>query len=762
MWEYALQATGLNLKLEGDTDISSLFIPLDDFTLQCHSAVECGQLDSYWRGELTTPTHFGLLLLHWTLSKFSSRMIFPSLDGDSYVADTMLEAVLGNTTGNNEWKLAAKMTNSRVASVSVVDNHGNAKTAPSGVVATYSTCSGTLIYVIQQPMSPSNFPNMNATRVPGLQKFCWRSLWSAGFQVPYQVTVNNDTETFFRFYSLRYLSLISYFTGKYPELHLNLDLAQPTTNVTLLIPADSFLAEILAIFEEIPSEEYRRAHTVMAHFFIDGGRCLGSSSEGRWIPTLAASHLGQNLSLLVTPGSKPDEIQFRTSLQPDKPVPAKFLASGCYSTIYALDGVLPLWTRWQDIPPSEPNHFPRVEQDLLFGVNPTCRTGDALIGRYSGLDQFVEGPAPSKSTGLSAGAIVGIVMGSLAAALALAYGLLLVGRHANAQQLFHKVWFRPRGYGEQGAERPANTSSKGDTSRQACNSLQASPRRVFSYRDFENGIMQPSDFSFDLAPGTHERVRLGSGRYGQVFAGRLLNGEPVAIKCVRGPSPGAPLQLVSEGCLAEEARILKHCRSVYVVSFVGMAVDHTAGELYLLTQRMVGGDLHGAIRKRRVAWKDGGWRIALDIARGLVYLASKRIVHNDLKSSNVLLDGEGRAKISDVGLAKMLPGSKSYPGVITAGGGSFHWCAPETILGLPCTPQADIFSLGVVMWELATGESPIRGGMRLLRSPDECPPNIAHLVESCWERKPDDRPTATQVVESLLKEHGSDQYDLGA
>lgn len=230
-------------------------------------------------------------------------------------------------------------------------------------------------------------------------------------------------------------------------------------------------------------------------------------------------------------------------MQPDKPVPAKFLASGCYSTIYALDGVLPLWTRWQDIPPSEPNHFPRVEQDLLFGVNPSCRTGDALIGvrkvlhgdlhfvnglkgpvslpkyvflaqilphqilpknapsvprllsqRYSGLDQFVEGPAPSKSTGLSAGAIVGIVIGSLAAALALAYGLLLVGRHANAQQvsdkrtrkalgctlgqrripilkegflpltssqLFHKVWFRPRGYGEQGAERPANTSSKG-------------------------------------------------------------------------------------------------------------------------------------------------------------------------------------------------------------------------------------------------------------------------------------------------------------
>lgn len=129
-----------------------------------------------------------------------------------------------------------------------------------------------------------------------------------------------------------------------------------------------------------------------------------------------------------------------------------------------------------------------MDQDLLFGVNPSCRTGDALIGvrkalhgdlhfvnglkgpvslpkyvffaqilpyqtlpnnatslprllsqRYSGLDHFDEGSAPSKSTGLSAGAIVGIIMGSLAAALALAYGLLLVGRHANAQQVSDKL-----------------------------------------------------------------------------------------------------------------------------------------------------------------------------------------------------------------------------------------------------------------------------------------------------------------------------------
>lgn len=50
-----------------------------------------------------------------------------------------------------------------------------------------------------------------------------------------------------------------------------------------------------------------------------------------------------------------------------------------------------------------------------------------------------------------------------------------------------------------------------------------------------------------------------------------------------------------------------------------------------------------------------------------------------------------------------------------AGGGTVNWCAPETILGQPCTVQSDMFSYGVVLWELATGEAPVRGSMRPVR-----------------------------------------------
>lgn len=77
------------------------------------------------------------------------------------------------------------------------------------------------------------------------------------------------------------------------------------------------------------------------------------------------------------------------SLQPDKVVLGKFLTTSCYGTIYALDDLLPMWDRWQDIPPAEPARYPQVKQDLLFSVNPTCGAGDAIVGvRGMGVDSF--------------------------------------------------------------------------------------------------------------------------------------------------------------------------------------------------------------------------------------------------------------------------------------------------------------------------------------------------------------------------------------
>lgn len=129
-----------------------------------------------------------------------------------------------------------------------------------------------------------------------------------------------------------------------------------------------------------------------------------------------------------------------------------------------------------------------------------------------------------------------------------------------------------------------------------------------------------------------------------------------------------------------------------------------------------------------------GLQVAKDIATGLHYLHEKRVIHLDLKSSNILLrwNGHGefdkddpsngvdqselpqspfRAKVSDVGLARILPDTKEYI-LSLDGGGTWNWCAPEVILGQKCTSATDMWSFGVILWELATCEIPVRSRMR--------------------------------------------------
>lgn len=73
-------------------------------------------MDTYWRGQLTSATYFGLLLLHWTVGDFAAEKKVVVPYNGSYVADTLLAAVLGNSSTNNNWKLAARMVDNKVVS----------------------------------------------------------------------------------------------------------------------------------------------------------------------------------------------------------------------------------------------------------------------------------------------------------------------------------------------------------------------------------------------------------------------------------------------------------------------------------------------------------------------------------------------------------------------------------------------------------------------------------------------------------------------
>lgn len=165
---------------------------------------------------------------------------------------------------------------------------------------------------------------------------------------------------------------------------------------------------------------------------------------------------------------------------------------------------------------------------------------------------------------------------------------------------------------------------------------------------------------------------------------------------------------------------------------------------------MEAGDLYKALKwrdeagRRVFGWYARGKRAACDIARGLHYLHSHKTVHLDVKSSNVLLARDGACKLADVGLARSLL-TKNY---LTHAGtlGTFAWSAPEVLTGQQCTVSADIYSFGIVLWEITTGEVPTRGAMRNPKVPEECPQAVVDLMDRCLETVPSQRPTAKEIV----------------
>lgn len=140
--------------------------------------------------------------------------------------------------------------------------------------------------------------------------------------------------------------------------------------------------------------------------------------------------------------------------------------------------------------------------------------------------------------------------------------------------------------------------------------------------------------------------------------------------------------------------------------------------------------------------------MALDVAQGLHFLHCRRVLHLDLKSANMLLDRSLRAKIGDVGLSQVLQRTYIQSQHVA---GTFAWAAPEVLLGERVGPPADVFSLGVLLHEICTGEEPKRGAMRPLAVPQDCPQGVADLIRDCTQVQAAARPTSEQVIERLRR-----------
>ncbi|OQR94815.1 serine/threonine protein kinase [Thraustotheca clavata] len=248
---------------------------------------------------------------------------------------------------------------------------------------------------------------------------------------------------------------------------------------------------------------------------------------------------------------------------------------------------------------------------------------------------------------------------------------------------------------------------------------------------------------------------IGTGRSGQTFSG-IWRGTFIAAKVINVSHHN---QSLSEEILSEfyrEVAVVSRLRHPNIVLFLGVAISPP--KYCLVFEYMENGALTDLIRQRKSSPIDF-FRIAREIAMGMNYLHLCSIMHRDLKSGNVLLDAHGTVKISDFGLSCVLEIGHSSD--LTAETGTYRWMAPEVIGHEPYSTKADVYSYGVILWEMIAkdqpfkGMSPIQAAFAVARQqmrpafPAETPDGLRALVEQCWHQDPAQRPTFAHVLDTL-------------
>ncbi|HAT11673.1 MAG TPA: hypothetical protein DCS97_14020, partial [Planctomycetes bacterium] len=249
----------------------------------------------------------------------------------------------------------------------------------------------------------------------------------------------------------------------------------------------------------------------------------------------------------------------------------------------------------------------------------------------------------------------------------------------------------------------------------------------------------------DVLAGVRLGRVLGVGGMGRVYHGRhpILDID-VAIKVLH-PERGDEDRFLTEARLA--ARV-QHDR---VVRILHAGIEE--GCRFLILEYVDGRTLKQVVEERgRLPWREA-LHLALQAAEGLAAAHRLGIVHRDIKPSNFLLDGQGRVKLADLGVARSMLGSSD----ITAAGdvvGTVAYMAPEQVEDAPAvTPAADVYALGATLGYLLSGLTPQRlrkaGGLRQVQG--DIPQTVAALVQRMMADEPWDRPSDGAAVVGELE-----------
>ncbi|CAN0855386.1 Serine/threonine-protein kinase EDR1 [Linum grandiflorum] len=285
----------------------------------------------------------------------------------------------------------------------------------------------------------------------------------------------------------------------------------------------------------------------------------------------------------------------------------------------------------------------------------------------------------------------------------------------------------------------SSVSSSGSTSSSAVNRV-----------DIESDCLDYEILWEDLTIGE----QIGQGSCGTVYHA-LWYGSDVGVKVFSK-------QEYSEDVIfsfRQEVSLMKRLRHPNVLLFMGAVTSPQ--RLCIVTEFLPRGSLFRLLQRNTTKLD---WRrrvhMAMDIARGMNYLHhyNPPIIHRDLKSSNLLVDKNWTVKVGDFGLSRLK--HETYLTTKT-GKGTPQWMAPEVLRNEPSDEKSDIYSFGVILWEIATEKIPwdtlnsmqVIGAVgfmnQRLEIPKDVDPRWVSIIESCWRSDPSTRPSFQELLDKL-------------